>query len=130
VVGKKEETQIIPVLLEDKRLAFLKPIVDAGKGIKKDFTTERKSAVYLREALERALRCAICGARLHHKSIHIDHIQRKADQGPASEDNAQLTHPYCNTSYKEKLVAKVKGAGVASLNPITLVPEKPGEPSE
>jgi len=31
----------------------------------------------------------------------IDHIKRKEDGGRASMENAQLTHPYCNSGYKE-----------------------------
>ncbi|WP_372726522.1 HNH endonuclease [Nostoc sp. C057] len=30
----------------------------------------------------------------------IDHIKRKADGGLGTLENAQLTHPYCNTTYK------------------------------
>ncbi len=33
-------------------------------------------------------------------SISIDHINRKADGGSGSSDNAQLTHPYCNSTIK------------------------------
>lgn len=65
-----------------------------------DFSVESKSAAFIREALTSAPRCAICGARIHRNSVTIDHIVRKADGGGGTLDNAQLAHPYCNTTYK------------------------------
>ncbi len=96
-VAGTEETKLVPKLIEDERLAFLEPIVDADKGTKKDFTSERKSAVYLRRAIENSLRCGLCHARVHVRSINIDHVERKRDGGAGSVDNGQLTHPYCNS---------------------------------
>jgi hypothetical protein len=100
VVGGRTDLEIVPAMIEDERLAFLKPIVDKDKGTKKDFTSERKSAVFLRQAIESALRCGICRARVHVRSITIDHMQRKQDGGVATEDNGQVAHPYCNTTFK------------------------------
>jgi len=101
-VSNKPESETIPIMLEDPRLAFLKPIIDVDKGVKAEFTSERKSAVFLREALEAALRCSICGARLHPRSTNIDHIIPKSEGGRGDIDNGQLTHPYCNSA-KDKL---------------------------
>jgi hypothetical protein len=105
-----EEIAIIPKLAEDERLAFLKPIVDFDKGTKQDFSTERKSAVFLKKALDQALRCAVCGARLHRVSMTVDHAIDKKDGGLGSEDNANLTHPYCNSTYKDWLRQHEKAA--------------------
>ncbi len=66
----------------------------------KDFTTGKKSAIYIREALQNAPKCKICGGFIHRNSISIDHIQRKEDGGLATLNNGQITHPYCNTGYK------------------------------
>jgi hypothetical protein len=96
-VDGAEEAALVPTLVEDQRLSFLKPIVDFDKGTKKDFSTERKSAVFLREAIEKALRCSLCNARVHIRSISIDHVQRKREGGRAQDDNGQLAHPYCNS---------------------------------
>jgi hypothetical protein len=99
-VSHAEEKTLVPVLIEDERLNFLKPIVDGDKGTKKDFTSDRKSAVFLRRAIEGAPRCGICKARVHIRSITIDHVQRKQDGGVGAEDNGQLAHPYCNSTVK------------------------------
>lgn len=67
---------------------------------KKEFSTNKKSAVYIRDAIKNAPKCKICNGLIHRNSISIDHIQRKQDGGVASINNAQLTHPYCNTGFK------------------------------
>jgi hypothetical protein len=66
----------------------------------KEFNTNKKSEIYIKEALLSVPRCKICNGLIHRNSISIDHIQRKEDGGLATSDNGQITHPYCNTGYK------------------------------
>lgn len=66
----------------------------------KEFNTNKKSGIYIKEALMSVPRCKICNGLIHRNSISIDHIQRKEDGGLATLDNGQITHPYCNTGYK------------------------------
>ncbi|NLR65739.1 DUF262 domain-containing protein [Chitinophaga varians] len=66
----------------------------------KDFSSERKSAIYITNALSTAPKCGICKGLIHRNSISIDHKQRKQDGGLGTIDNGQLTHPYCNTGIK------------------------------
>jgi hypothetical protein len=80
-------------------LTLQKPPQQADS-LAKDFNTGKKSAVYIREALQNAPKCKICGGFIHRNSISIDHVQRKEDGGSATLDNGQITHPYCNTGYK------------------------------
>lgn len=82
-----------------KYLTFQKSS-DQSDSFAKDFNTGKKSAIYMRDALEKAPKCHICGGLIHRNSISIDHIQRKQDGGLATLDNGQITHPYCNTGYK------------------------------
>ncbi|MEH1838383.1 MAG: HNH endonuclease [Nostoc sp.] len=65
-----------------------------------DFNTNKKSEIYIKDALQNAQKCKICKGLIHRNSISIDHIQRREDGGLASVDNGQITHPYCNTGYK------------------------------
>jgi hypothetical protein len=65
------------------------------------FDRATKSAAFLREALANPVRCAICGAMVHMNSIHVDHIDRRREGGAANLENAQLSHPYCNSTYKQ-----------------------------
>jgi len=64
------------------------------------FSKSTKSAAYISEAIRNAPRCRICGGLLHQKSISIDHKVRKEDGGDGSVSNAQLAHPYCNSTHK------------------------------
>jgi len=65
-----------------------------------DFAASQKSEVFIRSALPHMNHCSICGGYLHQNSISIDHIQRKQDGGLAEVANGQVSHPYCNTGYK------------------------------
>lgn len=66
----------------------------------RDFSRERKSEVFIRDAINSAVKCAICEGLLHRNSITIDHIDRRKDGGLGDTDNGQLAHPYCNSTYK------------------------------
>lgn len=65
-----------------------------------NFNSNTKSEVFLKSALKTANKCSICDGYIHLKSITIDHIDRKEDGGIGVESNGQLTHPYCNSTYK------------------------------
>ncbi|MFB4311971.1 HNH endonuclease family protein [Actinomadura sp. GTD37] len=67
----------------------------------RNFSTETKNFVVIRNIIETAPKCAICGARLNLRSMTFDHILRREDGGSGAPDNAQLSHPYCNSGYKE-----------------------------
>lgn len=66
----------------------------------KEFNTNKKSEIIIKDLLGSVSRCKICKGLIHRNSISIDHIQRKEDGGLATSDNGQITHPYCNTGYK------------------------------
>lgn len=87
-------------------------LVATGSGRKtgKGFSRETKTAAFLKNALESAQRCKICGARVHPKSISADHITRKQDGGADNIENAQVAHMFCNTGYKEKQVSRSRRA--------------------
>jgi hypothetical protein len=64
------------------------------------FSKEKKSAIFIKEALNGALKCSICGGFVHQNSITIDHITRKQDGGFGTIENGQIAHPYCNSMVK------------------------------
>ena len=106
ITNGNTDEEIVDVLRLNQQLKFLAIITDEDRKYRRNFSTETKNAVFLREALEKELRCTICQARMHTKSISFDHVVRKRDGGGGSPENAQLTHPYCNTGYKESFHAK------------------------
>ncbi len=101
MIKGKEESKILNDMIKDKKFSYLQPYDASGSespGV--DFNVDTKSATYLRDALGEPLRCSICGGLIHFNSISIDHIQRREDGGLGTIDNAQLTHPFCNTGVK------------------------------
>lgn len=99
--GKKSK-QVLKALQSEEKFAFLltRRVEESAEQSGKDFNRNTKSAAFIRDALDSALRCAICGAFLHRNSMHIDHIVRKQDGGEGKVDNAQLSHPYCDSTVK------------------------------
>jgi hypothetical protein len=101
LLENKSEENIVAALQTNTAYSFLQPKETEFDTIdNKDFTTEVKSAAFIRDALSNPLKCMICNGLIHFNSISVDHIQRKADGGIGTVANAQLTHPYCNTTYK------------------------------
>ncbi|MFG7944876.1 HNH endonuclease family protein [Streptomyces cacaoi] len=79
----------------------VKPITDDDRKHGRNFSSETKNAIVLKSTLETSPRCNICQARLHLRAMTVDHKVRKEDGGTGDPDNGQMTHPYCNSGYKE-----------------------------
>lgn len=95
------EEEILRKLKEHVDFEYLNPEkVEIEDFVRKDFSTDGKSGVFLNAALQNPTKCKICGSLIHKNSITIDHLIRKSDGGVGSIENGQLAHPYCNTTYK------------------------------
>ncbi|MEP6556563.1 MAG: HNH endonuclease signature motif containing protein, partial [Ferruginibacter sp.] len=92
--------KVAEVLVKTEKYNYLSLLTEKEIITSNEFSTERKSAVYINEAILAAPKCKICHGYIHRNSISIDHITRKQDGGLGSVDNGQLTHPYCNTTLK------------------------------
>lgn len=91
---------VISELRKTKEYEFL-PENELTSDIQRaDFSSSKKSEVFIREAVSNISRCSICGGAIHQNSITIDHIIRKEDGGKGSTDNGQIAHPYCNSGFK------------------------------
>lgn len=99
-LDNKTESEIV-ALLKVNEFNFLKSeeleITFDGN---KNFTPAVKSATYINEALSSAVKCKICNGYIHTNSITFDHKDRKSEGGLGNIENAQLAHPYCNTTFK------------------------------
>lgn len=96
------EDEIINKLTSTKAFSFFKLEINPTYDITaKDFSSNTKSFTFIKEALQNPIKCKICGGLIHSNSISIDHITRKEDGGLGRGENAQLTHPYCNTTFKK-----------------------------
>jgi hypothetical protein len=101
MISGKGEDEIIASMTKSSKFSYLKPYDTAAPdSVGIGFDKDTKSAAFLRDALREPLRCAICGGLIHFNSISVDHIQRRDDGGLGTIDNAQLTHPFCNTGVK------------------------------
>ncbi|MFG3644531.1 HNH endonuclease family protein [Micromonospora sp. NPDC047762] len=100
------EQAILERLKGEPTLKSLREITADDRLHGRNFSQETKNLLMLNELLERETRCAICGARLPRNSVSFDHRLRKQDGGNGSPENGQLTHPYCNTGYKESAHSK------------------------
>lgn len=94
------ETKSIDILIKNEYDYLTLEKYEVNECASSSFDTKKKSAVYIKDAIESAPRCKICGGLIHVNSISIDHLKRKQDGGLGSIDNGQLVHPYCNTGYK------------------------------
>lgn len=100
LLGKSID-ETIENIINSKEFSYLKTALKDEEEIKsKKFSKERKSLAFIVESVKNANRCAICNGLLHRNSITIDHKERKSDGGLATLENAQLAHPYCNSTYK------------------------------
>ncbi|MBV17823.1 MAG: hypothetical protein CMO05_10180 [Thalassospira sp.] len=98
-IKRKEDYDSLIGLLSNE-YSYLNMDYRGDRTSKPDFSRDTKSEVFLTSALEGASRCALCGGYAHVNSMHIDHIHRKQDGGLGVADNGQLSHPYCNTTFK------------------------------
>lgn len=99
--GKTPE-EVIAEIINDPSFKFLTHTKSEIEISSQDFDTDRKSEVFIKEALRTGaiVRCSICNGFMHSNSISIDHIKRKQDGGTGSVENGQIAHFYCNTTYK------------------------------
>ncbi|HEX3436751.1 MAG TPA: HNH endonuclease [Pseudacidobacterium sp.] len=78
-----------------------------GKQASPHISDDTKSMLFIQNAIAKALPCPICGGLLDpQKSVSYDHIKAQRDGGSGHINNIQMTHPYCNTGYKEFQSAK------------------------
>lgn len=91
---------IIQLLIKQDKYSYLTLQVEKEEVTSSDFSTNRKSAVYIKEVVEKAPKCKICNGYIHRNAVSIDHDKRKSEGGLGTVENGQITHPYCNTGYK------------------------------
>lgn len=96
------------VMKNDSSFSFLQPNENIEIPTQaKEFSNDTKHAVIIRESFNKTRRCGICGGFLSSKSMTIDHIQDKRQGGLGESSNAQLSHPFCNSTAKDILLLPV-----------------------
>ncbi|TDP01548.1 DUF262 domain-containing protein [Flavobacterium sp. 245] len=93
--------KVIDEIIKSEKYKYLTlQTLKEDKDIYSNFTTDSKSEVFIKEAIKNGLKCKICNGFIHKNSISIDHIDRQSDGGKGDPENGQITHPFCNTTYK------------------------------
>ncbi len=105
LVEHKTNDEIRTALINNPRLQGLSEIAELAGYPNRKITRETKIAVRRRELLANAVRCSICFARIPSSAFSNDHRVRAQDGGRGTEENIQLSHPYCNSGFKEHLVS-------------------------
>jgi hypothetical protein len=95
----KTQDQVHRSLLRNRDLSFLIADSRSNPGSADGrFTRETKNAAYLREALPKAPTCPTCGGLLSHNGMQVGHKRHRRDGGPGNAGNAQMQHPFCNST--------------------------------
>lgn len=103
----KNSDEIIAELISDKNFNYLQPSENPYDGVSPTrYSVQVKSGVVLKELLDGSPKCAICNGLVPRQAISIDHKERRQDGGHSGASNLQVTHPYCNTGYKEAAISK------------------------
>ncbi|MEM5018635.1 HNH endonuclease [Metabacillus indicus] len=104
IVDKKinKPQEVVLELKKKNEFKFLQiEIVDNEEnGMKVNFSRGKKQIIKINVLVKQIPRCPICQGYLSTTSSSVDHIERKRDGGKGHLDNGQLTHLYCNTTYK------------------------------
>lgn len=86
---------------KDEFKYLLIEIIDNDVNVKnRNFSRGQKQQIKIQALIKNIPRCPICGGYVTTAASSIDHIIRKEDGGVADLANGQLTHLYCNTTYK------------------------------
>ena len=81
-----------------------KIITGAAAEAGEKFSENTKSAVFIKTALQSAIRCPICDGYLNpEKSVSYDHVTEKRSGGHGNEGKCQLTNPSCIQTVKNKM---------------------------
>jgi hypothetical protein len=99
----KDGAGVMETLATDRRFSFIAtPQPDRGDSEGKEFSTSVKTAAFVNELTKSGVKCGICSSLVHRNSIHTDHVVERARGGAAHAGNAQLAHPYCDSTYKRR----------------------------
>lgn len=96
------DADIVAVAKLEGKIVVGSPTISAT-----DFSDDVKSEVFITSAISSAQRCKICNGYLDPtKSVSYDHVKEKKSGGIGNVENCNLTHPYCNTGYKNSMGAR------------------------
>lgn len=97
----KTPAQVHSRLMKDAEFAFMFADIPDGSGSSGKFVRDVKGGAFLRDALPTAPKCPTCGGILHRNGMHTGHREHRRDGGSGGLANAQMQHPFCNSTYAQ-----------------------------
>lgn len=99
IAGKSIKETVETIVASNKfGQLILAPVAEEPNKAGGTFSKATKSKAFIKEALQSAIKCKVCGGYLHPNAMTIDHTVPKSAAGTNALDNAQITHPYCNSA--------------------------------
>lgn len=97
----RDAKSVVSSLVSKQTYSYLQPEeVPYARPEAAKMSTQVKSGLVMDQSLRSAMRCAICGGAVPAHGISVDHKIRRRDGGSGAVENAQVTHPFCNTGVK------------------------------
>lgn len=114
VVGElmagKTTAQVVAAVPDQSGFGFLRsksPVIRvASENSDRRISASTRTAAIWDAALPGSACCPICNSRYHRNSIHGDHRTAKRDGGDGRPSNTDITHPYCDSTYKDWKAAR------------------------
>lgn len=111
IQGGTQIADVATALTKNARYDYMQPEESFSEGSgTRAFSPQVRSGVVMRDLLLSAPRCAICQGFVPPQATSVDHKTRREDGGMSVAENAQITHPYCNSGVKEKAASQAKAA--------------------
>jgi len=99
----KSDAEIVEALTSDKAFTYLQPTESPYAGVSPTrYSAQVKSGLVMTSLLDHAPKCPICKGLVPSQAISVDHKKDRSDGGDSDLFNLQITHPYCNTGYKNR----------------------------
>jgi hypothetical protein len=98
----KTVVEIHNILAQDPDFAFL--VVEPPPGIGRKgakFSRGTKTGAFLKDALPKGPKCPTCGGLIHRNGMQTGHREHKRASGDDSLSNAQIQHPFCNSTMEQ-----------------------------
>mgnify|MGYP001625379471 CR=1 FL=1 len=97
-----DEDSILEKIKQDERFKYLQTEIVDNEIIarKSNFSRGKKQQIKMSTFVASLPKCPICGGYICSNSVSVDHIQPKREGGTNARANGQVTHLYCNTTYK------------------------------
>jgi hypothetical protein len=92
--------EIKNALLKKRQFLYLKDHTGQLTTTTSKFSSAVNTVAFLRQAIQGAIICEICHARINSRSISHDHRVERIKNGTGDADNNALVHFFCNTGYK------------------------------